>query len=97
MFVRLGEFEVRAGMAEALHDRYYASAVPLVRSFPGNVDAYLLEPANAGEATLACTLWETEADARAYEGSGTAAAVVMSVREFFTGPPTLRSFHVHRH
>jgi heme-degrading monooxygenase HmoA len=93
MWVRLGTFTVKAGQAEALRATYNTRAVPRVRSFAGNLGCLLLEPATADDASfIACTLWATRADAEAYESSGTAQEVVGLVREYFSGPPSLKAY-----
>ena len=46
MFVRHGAFEVLAGKLDALRETYTRDCVPIVRAAPGNVDVYLLEPAD---------------------------------------------------
>ena len=96
MFVRLGSFEIKAGVLEALRSTYNTECVPLVRAARGNIDSFLLEPIAAGGAIIACTMWETEDDAARYESSGTAQEVVAKVREYFAGPPQLGSYRVHR-
>jgi heme-degrading monooxygenase HmoA len=96
MFVRVGEFDVKPGALVALRERYNAQAAPLVRSAPGSVDCFLLEPVDPDGPAAVCTMWETEADATAYEASGSANTVVDMVREFFAGPPALRSYRVTR-
>ena len=96
MFVRLGSFEVKAGALDTLRSTYNEVCVPLVRAAQGNVDCFLLEPVAAGEAIVACTMWQTEEDAVRYESSGTAQDVVSRVRAFFAGPPRLQSYRVTR-
>ena len=66
MFVRLGSFEIKAGVLEALRSTYNTECVPLVRAARGNIDSFLLEPIAAGGAIIACTMWETEDDAARY-------------------------------
>jgi heme-degrading monooxygenase HmoA len=90
----LGSFEVIAGKLAELREVYYRACVPLVRAAPGSVDAYLLEPVEGDGPVVACTIWNTEQDAIAYEASGTAREVVDKVRGFFAGPPVLRSYRV---
>lgn len=98
MFVRLGSFEVVPGRLDELRAIYNRDCVPIVKAAPGNVDVYLMEPADgAGPGTgpiIACTIWRTEADAVAYEASGTAREVVARVKPLFAGPPTLRSYRI---
>jgi|SRR6187551_326252 len=92
MWVRIGTFLVKDGDAEALRATYLAQATPLVRAAPGNRGALLLEPVAPGEPFIVMTLWETRAAGDAYEASGTAAEVVGLVRQYFAGPPSLRSY-----
>jgi heme-degrading monooxygenase HmoA len=94
MFVRVGTFEVVPGSLPALMERYEAVCAPLVRSAPGSVDCFVAEPADGSSPVAVCTLWQSEADAQAYDSSGTAAHVVSQVREFFAGPPRLLSYRV---
>jgi heme-degrading monooxygenase HmoA len=92
MFVRVGTFPIKPGALEALCERYYQDCAPLVRAAAGSVDCYVLEPVDEAAPAVVCTVWETEADAVAYEASGSAAEVVGRVREFFAGPPELRAY-----
>ena len=93
MWVRLGSFTVKPGQEAQLSSVYNGQAVPKVRASPGNLGCLLLEPATAGDASvIACTFWATPADADAYESSGTAQQVVGLVRQYFAGPPALKSY-----
>jgi quinol monooxygenase YgiN len=92
MWVRVGSFLVKPGQAAALRATYNATAVPKVRAYPGNLGCLLLEPAAESEPFLVMTIWEDRAAADRYDASGAAAEVVALVREFFAGPPTLRSY-----
>ena len=96
MFIRLGSFEVAPGKLAELRDTYASECVPIVRAAAGNIDAYLMEPAEGSGPIVACTIWNTEQDATAYEASGTAKQVVGKVKGFFAGPPTLRSYRAQR-
>jgi heme-degrading monooxygenase HmoA len=94
MFVRVGTFEVKSGSLPALLERYESVCAPLVRSAPGSVDCFVAEPADDTSPVAVCTVWQTEADAQAYESSGAAAQVVAQVREYFAGPPQLLSYRL---
>ena len=94
MFVRVGTFEVKPGSLPELLERYESACAPLVRSAQGSVDCFVAEPADDTSPVAVCTVWQSEADAQAYESSGTAAEVVAQVRDFFAGPPTLLSYRV---
>jgi len=67
MFVRQGSFEVIHGKLDELRATYYRECGPIVRMTPGNIDVYLLEPAEGAGPIIACTIWETERQAIAYE------------------------------
>lgn len=92
MWVRLGSFSVKPDQVGPLRTRYNEVAVPRVRACAGNLGCLLLEPQSADEPFLVMTIWENRAAAEAYEASGVAADIVASVRAFFAGPPTLRSY-----
>jgi heme-degrading monooxygenase HmoA len=96
MFVRLGTFDVMPGRLDDLRTTYYRDCVPIVKAAPGNVDAYLMEPSDGAGPIVACTIWRSEQDAAAYEGSGTAMEVVAKVKRFFAGPPSLKAYRVRR-
>jgi heme-degrading monooxygenase HmoA len=93
MWIRLGSFAVKAGQQEQLRAIYNNQAVPKVRACAGNVACLLLEPATAGDDEfIACTIWASREDGEAYESSGAAREVVGLVRQYFAGPPVLKSY-----
>jgi quinol monooxygenase YgiN len=92
MWIRMGSFAVKPGQQLALRAIYNDRAVPKVRACAGNLACLLLEPATESEPFLAITIWENRAAAESYEASGSAGEVVALVREYFAGPPTLRSY-----
>lgn len=94
MFVRVGMFQVVPGSLPELKARYLKDCTPLVRAATGSVACFVAEPVDSTAPIVVCTVWRTEANAVAYEASGTAAEVVGLVREFFAGPPTLSSYRV---
>ena len=56
MFVRQGSFEVLPGTLDALRETYNRDCAPIVRAAPGNLDVYLLEPADGAGPIIACTI-----------------------------------------
>ena len=92
MWVRVGSFLVKPDQASNLRRTYNEQAVPKVRAHPGNLVCLLLEPQLEGEPFLVMTVWTDRAAAEKYESSGAATEVVSLVRDFFAGPPTLRSY-----
>lgn len=92
MWVRMGTFRVKPGMAATLAATYNERAVPKVRAVPGNLGCVLLEPKSSDDEFVVLTIWRDQAAAESYESSGGAAEVVALVRECFAGPPTLTSY-----
>lgn len=92
MWVRIGSFPVKADQGPQLRQTYNELAVPKVRAFPGNRGCLLLEPTSGDDPFIVMTIWEDRAAAEHYEASGAASEVVSLVRNFFAGPPTLRSY-----
>ena len=96
MFVRMAHFKLLREHQPAAIDAYNRDGIPKVRAQPGNVDCYLLEPVPPAEHFVACTLWESEEHAKAYESSGVAQEVAGTVRFAFDGPPELRTYRARR-
>lgn len=96
MFIRQGSFAVAPGKLAELRETYDRDCAPIVRAAPGNLDVYIMEPTDDASPIIACTIWNTEADAVAYDASGTAAQVVAKVKSYFAGPPVLKSYRVGR-
>ena len=92
MWVRVGSFRVQPGQAGNLRTTYNTQAIAKVRAFAGNLGCLLLEPMTEGEGFVVMTMWQDRAAAEKYESSGAATEVVALVRQFFAGPPTLRSY-----
>ncbi len=86
MWVRLGSFPIVAGKLAELRALYAVECAPIVKAASGNVDCYLMESVDDAERCVVCTIWQTELDAKAYEASGTAAAIVAKVRPFLRRP-----------
>ena len=91
MWVRLARFKLKAETREQSVKVYNEQGVPRVRGFAGNVACYLLEPVTDDE-FIACTIWETEEHAKAYESSGAAREVADLLRPAFAGPPELKTY-----
>jgi heme-degrading monooxygenase HmoA len=91
MFIRMAKFRLKAEQREAAVRAYHQLGLPKVKASPGNVAGYLLEPVE-GDEHVAITIWNSEADAKAYEASGTAAEVAGTIRAAFAGPPELQSY-----
>jgi heme-degrading monooxygenase HmoA len=94
VFVRVGSFRLKPGTLDEFRETYYSTCSPIVKAASGSVDCMVLEPTDEQDPIAVCTVWQTEADAVAYEASGVAADVVSRVRAFFAGPPELHSYRI---
>ena len=92
MWFRIAQFRLNPALAAEAIRAYQHTGVPRVRAFAGNVDCYLLSPVAPGEHHLACTIWESEAHAKAYEASGAAQEVAGLIRPAFVGSPELKTY-----
>jgi heme-degrading monooxygenase HmoA len=63
MFVRIAEVTLVPALTDEARMIYARDAQPRVQQMPGNRGCYLLEPLE-GPNHLACTVWDTEEDAR---------------------------------
>ena len=71
---------------------YYDDVVPAVRKQKGNIDCKLLTPMNENDEYISMTIWETKADADAYEHSGLYRELVNKVKKDFSKPPVLKVY-----
>jgi heme-degrading monooxygenase HmoA len=92
MFIRIAEVTLLPGLEEEAKRIYAEEAAMRVHRFAGNVGCYMLEPVEADAAHLACTVWDSEESARAYESSGAAQEVAALLRHTFAAPPRLQSY-----
>ena len=81
-----------ANVAEATRI-YQDSIVPVLRAANGFKGGYLLTDPASGKA-LSITLWASEADGQAYDGSGSYREQVAKVAQFFSAPPSLATYEV---
>ena len=91
-FVRVGEFKAKLTEADELCRIYEAEAIPAIRAAKGNVSAVLLRQHQEQDTFLAITIWQSSADAEAYDKSGMATQMVNKIRPAFAGPPKLTTY-----
>jgi heme-degrading monooxygenase HmoA len=72
---------------------YDANIGPSIAANKGFRGALLLTDETTGEG-VSITLWDTEADGVAYEGSGSYKAQVDKLRSLFTATPSLKTYSV---
>lgn len=80
---------------EATH-LYQQSVVPAISGEKGFRNAYLLADSATGEG-LSITIWDSEAEGKAYESSGLYKKQVDKLSQFFTTTPALKSYTVEVH
>lgn len=75
---------------------FHDSILPSVSGHKGFLGAYLLTDAEAGDG-VSITMWDSEADGKAYEASGAYKEQVDKLRALFNSAPTLKSYTVSAH
>ena len=92
MLVRLTYLNALPERVEDIKKIYYGEIVPAVKKQPGCLDVMLLEPVNVAEEFISCTMWQTQADAEAYESSGTYQEMLDKVKGLLSKVPVLKSY-----
>ena len=93
MFARLTIVQVKIDKMDETIKIYEDSVVSAAKSQKGFQGAYLLTNRNTGKG-IACTLWDSEADAIANERSGYYEEQVGKFKDFFTAPPVQEGYDV---
>ena len=94
MIVRLTRFNVAAAQAEEAKRIYRQEVISAVKKQTGNEDVMLLEPTDGSDEFISVTTWKTQADADAYESSGTYRQLVDKLKGLFSGKPDLKTYNV---
>ncbi len=92
MYVRLTTVKPHADKIAELVSIYNSEVVPQVKKAKGNIDIFLLEPAQKGDDYISITMWNSKADGDAYESSGQYKTMVDKVRHTFAAPPVLKTY-----
>ena len=96
MHARLTSVAIQPDKIDEASRIYRDSIIPAVQQQKGNKAAYLLVDHATGKG-VSITLWDSEADAQAYESSGSYREQVGKVAQFFTSPPSLATYTVTAH
>ena len=94
MFARLTFISIRSEKKEELRKIYNQEILPVVKTQRGNVGAWLLEPTNHDDDFISLTEWISEADASAYEASGTYGMLVDKVKGLATQKTVLKNYNI---
>ena len=92
MIARLTYFGINQKDVEDLKRIYNEDVTPVIKKQKGFLGAWLLEPANPTDQHISLTEWVSQADADAYESSGTYKQLVGMVKDRFTGDPVLKTY-----
>ncbi len=90
MIVRLTSFNVSPEQSEDVKKIYNQEVVPELRKQQGHVSYMLLEPMDSTE-FISLTVWQSKADAEAYESSGKYKQLVGKIKGLI-GTPVLKSY-----
>lgn len=93
MHARVTSVTIKPESVDEMTRIYENDVVPVITSQQGCKAVYLLIDRATGEG-ISLTLWESEADGSAYEGSGTYQAQVDKVRQSFAAAPSLKTYEV---
>ena len=67
---------------------------PVIRMQKGNKQVLLLEPAEGSDEFISFSLWESEADIKAFESSAEYPAVIGRLKEIVSKPPVQKYYLV---
>lgn len=92
MIARLTYFGLNPKDVDDLKRIYNEEVVPVIKKQKGFLGAWLLEPTNSMDQYISLTEWVSQADADAYESSGTYKQLVEKVKDRFLGEPVLKVY-----
>ncbi len=96
MFARVTTVDVQPSNADQVSSIYQSNIVPTIKAQQGNQGVYLLVDRATGHG-ISITLWDSLANAQAYESSGSYREQVAKVAQFFTSAPSLATYDVTAH
>jgi len=93
MLARLTHLKFLPEHSDQIRKIYNEEVIPVVKSQKGNNDVMLLEPVDKSDDYISLTMWNSKADADAYEASGTYNKLVDKVRSMLTKEPVLKTYN----
>jgi len=93
MHARVTTVQLRPDTLDASIGLYQQEIVPVIKAQPGHQGIYLFTDRTTGNG-VSITLWTSEADAQAYETTGTYRQLVAKLAPNFAAPPTLATYDV---
>ena len=93
MYARVVSMPGRPELADQARKIFAESVIPVAKQQPGFKGALFLTDPNTGKG-MSVTLWETEAEMKAGEGSGNLQEQIAKFAPLLAGPPTREVFLV---
>jgi heme-degrading monooxygenase HmoA len=93
MFARLTHLKFLPEHFDQIRKIYNEEVIPVIKSQKGNNKVMLLEPVDKSDNYISLTIWNTKADADAYEASGTYKKLVDKVKSLLTSEPILKTYN----
>jgi heme-degrading monooxygenase HmoA len=93
MHARVTTVQLRPDAVDASIGIYQQEILPIIQAQPGFQRVYLLTDRATGNG-VSITVWNSEADAQAYESSGTYRQLVAKLAANFAASPTLATYDV---
>ena len=93
MFARITTVQGKIEKLDETIKIYEDNIMTAAKSQKGFKGAYLLTNRNTGKA-ISCTLWDSEEDAVANEGSGYYQEQINKIKDFLTAPPDREGYEV---
>lgn len=93
MYARIVTSQLKPGTADQAIQVWRDKVLPTVKGAKGFKHGYMAGDRNSGKG-VTVTLWETEADATAWNTSGKYAEAIAHFAQLFAAPPTQEQFEV---
>lgn len=93
MFVRFTYLYFQADRRQEAISIYNGEIAPVIRGQKGNKQVSLLEAPDGSE-FISYSLWEEEADVKAFEKSDEYLPVIARIKELVSQPPVQKYYHV---
>ncbi|HEV2238410.1 MAG TPA: antibiotic biosynthesis monooxygenase [Ktedonobacterales bacterium] len=93
MHARVTTLKIRPDALDQTVTLYQQQIMPIIKAQAGFQGVYLMTDRATGSA-VSITMWNSEAEGRAYESNGTYRQLVGMVAANFAAPPTLATYEV---
>lgn len=94
MFLRFTYLYFPSDKIAAAKELYMTEVAPVIRKQKGNKQVLLLEPAEGSDEFISFSLWEAEADIKAFESSAEYPAIIGRLKEIVSKPPVQKYYLV---